>query len=387
MFHHALPLAGLDKKTEGWLIVVVALNPQKQMYHTKYDEGFASEEEDCGFAKRDQEGGDRKNDDHFDQLIKEQDTGEVDISEQESNSAAIVESLGTSRHLSSGGVSLVQGFERRKNEASDTDRAEFEGHGDDVEATPSVNRGLEIRMYAVQKGTPEYYELYKWNCTDGMLGCRICYSWMERNNWFSHIKGRGHIGRWRLIMSSKGEPQETEFVPDCLHWVCTADGTWEPSIIRPINMEFLKSKNPKTMSRYKADAEPVAEIDQPLSVCAESTSGAGDGFSPSFPFNVSEPTSFDSLEQFVSSSERFENDTVDTIRSGIERHSIVSDATSSFVQSGVAVPIECHAGEWFCDVCKFYMRSEAVNDHLRRRRHRNNFADWARIHGNVSRED
>jgi hypothetical protein len=123
VFHHALPLAGLDKKTEWWPIVVVALNPQKQMEHAKYDEGFASEEEDCGFAKRDQEGGDRKNDDHFDQLIKEQDTGEVDILEQESNSAAIVESLGTSRHLSSGGVSLAQGLERRKNEACDTDLA------------------------------------------------------------------------------------------------------------------------------------------------------------------------------------------------------------------------------------------------------------------------
>ena len=73
VFHHELPLAGLDKKTEWWPIVVVALNPQKQMERTKYDEGFESEEEDCGFAKRDQEGGDRKNDGHFDQLIKDGD--------------------------------------------------------------------------------------------------------------------------------------------------------------------------------------------------------------------------------------------------------------------------------------------------------------------------
>ena len=99
-------------------------------------------------------------------------------------------------------------------------------------------------------------------------------------------------------------------------------------------MEILKSKNPKTISSYKTDAETNAETHKPLSVCAEKPSGVGDGSSPPFPFNVSEPTSFDSLEKCVSASscsdfrpERLENDMVDTVRSGIERHSGVGDAT------------------------------------------------------------
>jgi len=156
----------------------------------------------------------------------------------------------------------------------------------------------------------------------------------------------------------------------------------EPSIIRQINMEFLKSKSPKTICCHKADAETIADTDKPLSFCAERPSGVGDGSPPPFLFNVSEPTSFDSLEKFVSTSscsdsrpERLQNDTVDTVRSGIERHSVARDATSSFVQTDVAEPIECHADEWFCDVCEFYMRLQAVNDHLKTKRHRTLAAD------------
>ena len=73
VFHHELPLVGLDTSTEWWPIMVVSLNPDKQLQYTKFDDGFDTEDEDCGFATRDQEEGDRKNDGHFDQLIKDGD--------------------------------------------------------------------------------------------------------------------------------------------------------------------------------------------------------------------------------------------------------------------------------------------------------------------------
>jgi len=118
------------------------------------------------------------------------------------------ESSENSGNSSSGGESRPEAIERLENQAGDTVRSGIERHSVVGHATPSVVSEPPIRIYAVQMGTPEYYELKKQDCEEGDLGCRVCFRWMQLNNWVSHIRGKHHVKRWGKLMNERGEPQE-----------------------------------------------------------------------------------------------------------------------------------------------------------------------------------